>query len=450
VSNALAIAAVTAVLKDLLNNGLIDQDLSATLGTTVTVTALAPDRIDLDKLTGSQLNLFLWQVTPNQGWRNAGQPERDGNGRRLNNPPLALDLHYLLTAYGKEEYHAEILLGYAMQLLHQTSVLTRDAVRKTLGPPSPPALGANILPKSMQALSAAALADQVELIKITPQTLSTEEISRLWAAFQVHYRPTAAYQASVVLIETDRPTKSAPPVRRRNVYALPFRQPFIDRVEDAAGPQQPIATGSTLAIIGQQLRAPETRVLVGAAEALPETGSTDTRLLVKLGSLPATVRAGVQPVQVVQPVRMGQPALPHRGFESNVAALVLRPTVTATLPAAATTDDSGATYKGTVRVQLTPRIGKEQSLQLLLDELPAAADGAGQAYVFPGPPNNGIKPPSIATDTATVDVPFDGVAPGNYLVRVRVDGAESLLDVDSHPNSPTFGLYIGTPKVKIP
>ena len=43
-SSGLAIAAVTAVLKDLLNNGLIDHDLTPSVGD-VTVTALPPDRV---------------------------------------------------------------------------------------------------------------------------------------------------------------------------------------------------------------------------------------------------------------------------------------------------------------------------------------------------------------------------------------------------------------------
>ena len=68
-SNALGIAAVTAVLRDLLNNGLID----ASVGD-VTVSAQAPDRIETDNGDLTQLNLFLYQVTPNQGWRNVGLP----------------------------------------------------------------------------------------------------------------------------------------------------------------------------------------------------------------------------------------------------------------------------------------------------------------------------------------------------------------------------------------
>ena len=159
-SNALAIAGVTAVLKDLLNNGLIDHNVTGAVGGNVTVTALPPDRVVAPGAQeGNQLNLFLHQVTPNAGWRNAGLPSRDERGERLTNPPLALDLHYLLTAYGAEDLHAEILLGYAMQLLHETPILSRQAIRTALVP-SP--VSATILPPALRALSSADLAEQAE------------------------------------------------------------------------------------------------------------------------------------------------------------------------------------------------------------------------------------------------------------------------------------------------
>src|SRR6185503_15896940 len=110
-STALALASVTAVLKDLLNNGLIDHDVGASVGEVI-VSTLPLDRVDsLEADKKSRLNLFMYQVTSNPGWRNQALPSRDSNGERVSNPPLALDLHYLLTAYGAEEFHGEILLG---------------------------------------------------------------------------------------------------------------------------------------------------------------------------------------------------------------------------------------------------------------------------------------------------------------------------------------------------
>ena len=49
------------------------------------------------------------------------------------------------------------------------------------------------------------LHEQIERVRITPQPLSLEEISKLWAAFQTNYRLSAAYQAAVILIESTAP-----------------------------------------------------------------------------------------------------------------------------------------------------------------------------------------------------------------------------------------------------
>ena len=134
-STALAIAGVTAVLRDLLNDGLVNRNISGVLGSSVTVSVLAPDRVvPSGGAETSQINLFLYGVSPNPGWRNEALPSRDGAGRaRLTNPPLALDLHYLLSAYSGGDLHAEILLGYAMQLLHEMPVLTRGPVNPITG-----------------------------------------------------------------------------------------------------------------------------------------------------------------------------------------------------------------------------------------------------------------------------------------------------------------------------
>src|SRR4051812_42346009 len=136
-SSALAIASVTRVLKDLLNNGLVDHDISGAVGGNVTVTALSPDRVAVqpDGNEANQLNVFMHQVGPNAGWRNVDLPTRNPTGDRVGNPLLALNLHYLITAYGADELNGEILLGYAMQLLHETPVLGRQAIRTALASP---------------------------------------------------------------------------------------------------------------------------------------------------------------------------------------------------------------------------------------------------------------------------------------------------------------------------
>jgi hypothetical protein len=178
-STALAIAGVSTVLRDLLNDGFVNHDVSGVIGTTVSVTTLPPDKVakDTSGVEVTQLNLFLRHVTPNAGWRNEGLPSADGSGRtRLTNAPLAIDLHYLISAYGAAELHAEILLGYAMQLLHENPVITRDAIRKALQPS--PDVGIT-LPLALRALADSGLQDQVERLRVTPEYLNPEEMSNL-------------------------------------------------------------------------------------------------------------------------------------------------------------------------------------------------------------------------------------------------------------------------------
>src|SRR5687767_656839 len=191
-SSALAIASVTALLKNLLDDGMVDETIVGTVGN-VKVSAVAPDLVALAPDAQSQLNLFLYQVSANQGWKNVGLPSRDARGERLTNPPLALDLHYLLTAYAGRELHAEILLGHGMQILHETPGLSRDAIRRGLGDPGLDVDPQSFLPAQLRALSTSELGEQIEAIKITSQPVSTEEMSKLWAAFQSRYRPSTAY-----------------------------------------------------------------------------------------------------------------------------------------------------------------------------------------------------------------------------------------------------------------
>ena len=45
--------------------------------------------------------------------------------------------------------------------------------------------------------------------------MSSDEMSKLWSAIQSHYRPSAAYHVSVVLIEGNGPRVSPLPVLSR-------------------------------------------------------------------------------------------------------------------------------------------------------------------------------------------------------------------------------------------
>jgi hypothetical protein len=398
-SSALAIAGVTAVLKDLLHNAVIDHDLVSSVGDVI-VTALPPDLI---KTEGSeaktQLNLFLYQITPNAGWRNVGLPSRNSNGDRVTNPPLALDLHYLLTAYGVKDLHAEILLGYAMQLLHETPVLSREAIRKALDPS--PIIGGGGLPATLEALATSELADQIETIKIVPETMNMEEVSRLWSAMQAHYRPTAAYQASVVLIESRKPLRPALPVRERRLHIVQLRRPRIETLAP-----QILLKGGTLTITGQSLQGTTTKVAFGLAQVDPTTVS-DAQITV---NAPASLLAGVNTLKVVHPLDLGTTVEPHGGFESNVAAFILTPEIKTPPPI---TVARGAT----LTLALDPPVGRAQRVALL----------AGDRTITIPP-----RPAGGPATTTSLDFPNPADFPtGTFLLRVQVDGADSPLGTNA-------------------
>ena len=66
VSTALAIAGVTQVLRDLLNDRFINQNVAGDIGQSVTVSTMPPDKVVHRTASKPlQLNLFLRQVTPN-------------------------------------------------------------------------------------------------------------------------------------------------------------------------------------------------------------------------------------------------------------------------------------------------------------------------------------------------------------------------------------------------
>ena len=166
-STALAIAGVTAVLRDRLNDWLVEQDVASLIGSAVTVSVARPRPGGARGRHRAQPAQPL--SVPGHAEPGLGQPQpagaRPDRARfRLTNAPLGLDLHYLISAYSGSDLHAEILLGYAVQLLHEAPVLTREMIRTRAQPGAEPGAAAGA-----GALADSGLADQVEQLRITPQ-----------------------------------------------------------------------------------------------------------------------------------------------------------------------------------------------------------------------------------------------------------------------------------------
>lgn len=183
-SKPLAIAAVTAAFAQLLDRVTEEPTLAG-----VSVSTGSPDavtRVSKER----HLNLFLYAISPSAEWRNSHVSFRSPGDDVGKEPPLALDLHYLLTAYGQndDEIDAHHLMGSAMSIVHANPVVTSDQIRA--------AQAAHL------GVAQSNLADQVDMVQITLQRLSIEELSRVWRMFQTtSYRLSVTYQASAALAD---------------------------------------------------------------------------------------------------------------------------------------------------------------------------------------------------------------------------------------------------------
>lgn len=425
-SNVLALSAVTQLLKSLLHDALIAGQAADALGADFTVTALPPDRVisDSGEAEGNRLNLFLHRVTPNAALRNEDLPTRDSAGRLGRRPRLALDLHYLLTAASDDQLNAETLLGYAMQTFHETAIVPRALVQSALSG----GIAGDVSPTPAWLEDAARLADQIELVKITPRTLSMEDMSTIWTALQASYRTTVAYDVSLVLIEREIETRPALPVLSRGGLrdAATGRDPGVAVRPDLLSGVPTLLEiapmdGQPVMRLGRRVALNGTALDRGTATVrFTETTGGAFVELAPLG--PAAPGRIVVDLPAGAPRPPGDP-LAGTGADPGawrigayaVAVHLLdadgRATVTNALPVAlapATTAAAAASAGGTtVTMTCAPPIRPGQSVAILV----------GQEMAL-------VAAPAAATGTVSAEIA--GLSPGAALpVRLRVDGIDS-------------------------
>jgi hypothetical protein len=396
VSNTLAISAVTATLRDLLTQGVHrDSELSG-----AEVTAAPVHKAPKDEAK-NQINLFLYQTTPNGGWSNGDPPTaRPGEEAR---PPLALDLHYLLTVYGADgdEVLAHRLLGSAMRVLHDHPVLGRQEIAA--------------------ALTGNDLGDQVERIRITPASLSLDEMSKLWNAFQKEYRMSTAYDVSVVLIDSARGQAAALPVLKRGdddhgVALVPEPTPPFPTLTRAVPPKQRESAmlGDVVVLHGHHLDGAEW--VQASSERLTEplalatlAGGTDRELRVRLPDDPDALPAGLYALSAIVT------APDDDILTTNEIPLAVAPELLGIAPSPAARDNAGTvTLTATARPTVLPR----QAASLLLGGREVRAE-----------------PHAAPTGTLTFVVRL--ASAGQHWLRLRVDGVDSPL-VDRTVSPPVF------------
>jgi Pvc16 N-terminal domain len=397
-SSALALAAVTTALQtglQFLYNGSV-------LGT-VSVAAIAPDLVEstygIGVGTNPVVNLFLHQVTPNAAWRNVELPSLASDGAtRLKNPPLALDLHYLLTAYASENAEAEALLGYAILMLHENPILPRATITSLLATLSNTTYN--------KALQDAGVSSQIEMIKITPATLGREEMAWLWTALKADYRPTFPFQASVVLMRNDNPTAFSLPVLTRNIVVQAGGVAQLLAVQPPYD-QSPVIAGDTVEITGISLSGASAIVLTN-----PVT-NVSYQFGPAINSLSNTLLSFVVPdVAAQMPCGICQVTLQFTDSGGNLTQQTNSVVIGIAITIAAALAPTAATSGGGTLITLTcdPQVQTQQQVELSLISQSGGASQDAQAVSFTGP-------------TALLSFQFPSVLPTDtYAAYLVVDG----------------------------
>ncbi|MFB8240633.1 DUF4255 domain-containing protein [Kitasatospora purpeofusca] len=383
-SDAFAVAAVTETLRAVLQDAM-DRTVSGAV-----VTLLPPDEVTAE----CGLNVFLYRTSLDAGWLNA-DPDgtRPGESRR---PLLPLVLHYLLTPYAAGDAQglaAHRILGAAMAALHD---------RPVLGPAD---LGA--------AAPFSNLHQQTEPVRIAPVTLDLADTVRLWTAFRSRLRPSVAYEARPVLIESTVPGRTPLPVVRRGEHDRgPEAAAALGRRPALAAATVPVALpGHDLVLTGHCLDSGVAALRL----AHPLHGShlvqevrtvSDTEVH---ATLPEAVAAGTWSAVLV--------LVAADGTERTTEAVPVgvAPRLTGTLPLPVVRDADGTAV---LEVTCGTPVHPGQRVELLVGEVPVPAEPFVRA-------------------TSALRFRLAGARPGRYALRLRVDGVDSPL-LDAASEQPRF------------
>lgn len=131
------------------------------------------------------LSIFLYHIEPDAHLRN--QRTLTPTPDQLRYPPLALQLYYLITPLDESQERNQLLLGRILQFFHDSPILTALD-----GTPLDNSFGGN----------------SPEL-RVSLETLTVEELTRVWNALQSTYQLSVAYKVRVVAVDSLQPESAA-------------------------------------------------------------------------------------------------------------------------------------------------------------------------------------------------------------------------------------------------
>jgi hypothetical protein len=400
----LAIASLTSGLCGLLHNNLGD-DASG-----IDITSRPPDKARENLAGKSQINLFLYHMAPDAAWRNMDNPGKSRSGER-SYPLLPLKLYYLMTAYSggtedgidsttvdKHLIGNQRLLGRGMSIFHDHPMLDASTIN-------------DMLPETERIEHPF---DQIERVRITLQPLSLEESSKLWTTFQTNYRTSAAYEVSVLLIESSHERKAALPVLMRGkgdrgVFSSTSLTPVLYSVKPPE-PQPSARLGDQLLITGSGLDADGLSLIITSPH-LTKPIAMKTSSGGQKGAIAVDLPRPSDP-NVMSDWSPGFYTISAVVKHSDLPSWATNELPFALSPLIECNPKKAAPGSINLKIRCTPRLREGQKAYLLFGDRQIQAMS--------------IVNPNELTQATNLEFFIPQADEGEYIVRLRVDGIDSL------------------------
>jgi hypothetical protein len=401
-SNALAVPAVTAGLTSLVRAAVTS--IGVTPGPKV-----APGQ--LDDTGDTQVIVHLYRVSRNAALAALDLPTRSSTGELRHRTQVAIDLHYLLSFRGRSVWETQQLLARTAIALAAEPVLSKARL---------------ILAESEHSeIAGNDLARAGEPVRITPDTPSLDELTRLWALYSPgSFTVTLAVVAGPVVLDADAEPGVSLPVRRVLAGVQPLDPIRLDAVGGPEGPGAPIRAAAPmpdLQLSGAGLgdRAGQTVQVRIDDKPVPFTPVDDTLLTITTPAVqPGRHRIAVH--RTAPPIDPALSATESRVTSEEVTVLVV-PTLGAVTPTVSPVINHPTLRTGSIKAVVTPGVLKGQRVRLLLD---------GRDLAEPAPVILTADLSGAAVPVDAVDFVVKEVRAGDYRATLEVDAVRSLPELD--------------------
>lgn len=147
---------------------------------------------DVEETNKPNLSIFLYQIVENSFLRNL-EPEPIGIDQ-MRYPPLVIDLHYIFTPFSRSKDKELIIIEKIMQMFYDNSVFTDEMLNENLRNSGNHA------------------------IKIVPDNLSFDDLSKLWERFpDKDFKLSISYVLTPVRIPSGKPIAEIKRVQKKDI-----------------------------------------------------------------------------------------------------------------------------------------------------------------------------------------------------------------------------------------